>query len=279
MNRTTRKVVAVGAAILSVGTVAAFAATSPPLVGVPKGAMNGVNRAAGANGALKANAVGNRQIKFGSVSCRKLSADLVAAICTGRPGAPGTAGAPGANGVTGSAGKNGPNGTNGPKGDEGAGAPAAQYGVATVNVKRGANSAAWATYSTLLGSPVGDTTGGAFRFTCTAAHAPCTVSVHAAVLSASAGSAAVYPRVLIHRQDIDAPGAQFYCEYGDGSTGSAPLAIVKQPLTKTPTYTPVPVNIGGSADCGGADATAGNVNQITVPIGYYDVQATFVFVS
>jgi hypothetical protein len=81
--------------------------------------MNGVNRASGAHGALKANAVGNRQIKFGSVSCGKLSADLVAAICTGKPGAPGTPGAPGANGNNGSKGDGGTNGGNGSKGDGG----------------------------------------------------------------------------------------------------------------------------------------------------------------
>ena len=39
----------------------------------------------------------------------------------------------------------------------------------------------------------------------------------------------------------------------------------------------MPINIGGSADCGGADATAGDVAQITVPSGYYDVQSTFLF--
>jgi hypothetical protein len=131
MTRKTRKAVAFAVAALSVGTVTAFAATSPPLVGVTKSAMNGVNRAAGSDGALKPNAVGNRQIKFGSVSCGKLSADLVAALCNGKPGTPGTPGAPGANGIPGSPGKNGDtgdhgnnggpgsNGANGSKGDKG----------------------------------------------------------------------------------------------------------------------------------------------------------------
>ena len=42
-----------------------------------------------------------------------------------------------------------------------------EYGVATVNVLRGAGPAtAWATYSAALGSPGGDTTVGVFRFTC-----------------------------------------------------------------------------------------------------------------
>jgi hypothetical protein len=152
------------------------------------------------------------------------------------------------------------------------------YGVATVNVSRGGAAAvAWATYSTALGSPVGDTTGGVFRFTCSTANAPCTVSVAAAILSRSAGDGAVYPRVLIYRQDYNAGGPEVYCEYGDGSIGSAPLAIANQPFSSTPTYTPVPINIGGSADCGGPITTAGDVSVITVPSGYYDVHSTFVF--
>jgi hypothetical protein len=122
MTRKTRKVAAFAAVLLSLGTVTAYAASRPPILGVTKGSMNGVNRAANAHGALKANAVGNRQIKFGSVSCGKLSADLVAAICTGKPGAPGTSGARGANGNSGSkgdggsTGENGHNGTPGPNG-------------------------------------------------------------------------------------------------------------------------------------------------------------------
>jgi hypothetical protein len=157
---------------------------------------------------------------------------------------------------------------------------APEYGVATVNVSRGgAPAAVWATYSTLLGSPVGDTTGGVFRFTCSNANAPCTVSVGAAILSDASGSAQVYPRVLIYRQDFDNGGPEVYCEYGDGATGAAPLAVAKQASTSTPTYAPVPLDIGGSADCGGPDPTAGGVNQITVPAGYYDVHSTFAFLQ
>jgi hypothetical protein len=158
--------------------------------------------------------------------------------------------------------------------------PRAQYGVATVNVSRGgAPATAWATYSTALGSPVGDTTGGVFRFTCSTANAPCTVSVKGAVLSDKSGTAAFYPRVLIYRQDYSNPGPEFYCEYGDGSTGAAPATLTKQALSATPTYAAVQINIGGTADCSGPVATAGDVNQITVPAGYYDVHSTFVFVS
>jgi hypothetical protein len=120
MTRKTRKAVAFAIAILSVGTVAAFAASSPPVAGVTKSAMNGVDRAAGAHGALKANAVGNRQIKFGSVSCGKLSLDLKAALCTGKLGAPG---APGASGAKGEGGSNGKSGSTGGQGDQGNTAP------------------------------------------------------------------------------------------------------------------------------------------------------------
>jgi hypothetical protein len=159
-------------------------------------------------------------------------------------------------------------------------ANAVEYGVATVNVSRGgAPATAWATYSTALGSPVGDTTGGVFRFTCATDKAPCTVSVKAAVLSHQHGTAAFYPRVLIYRQDYDSGGPEVYCEYGDGSTGSAAATLTKQALSPTPAYVAVPINIGGSADCKGPDATAGDLNQITVPSGYYDVHSTFVFVS
>ena len=151
------------------------------------------------------------------------------------------------------------------------------YGVASVWVSRGGNPAtAWATYSTLLGSPVGDNTGGVFRFTCSTANAPCTVALKAAVLSDSPDPGSVYPRVLIYKQDYNVGGPEVYCEYGDGSTGSAPLAVTPQAPTSTPVWSAVPVNIGGSDDCGLA-GPAGDVNQITVPAGYYDVKSTFVF--
>lgn len=120
MTRKTRKAVAFAVALLMVGTVTAFAATSPPVAGVTKSAMNGVDRASGARGALKANAVGNRQIRTGSISCGKLSLDLKAALCTGKPGAPGT---PGANGPKGDGGSNGKSGSTGGQGDQGNASP------------------------------------------------------------------------------------------------------------------------------------------------------------
>jgi hypothetical protein len=163
------------------------------------------------------------------------------------------------------------------KGHKGHKVPSPDYGVATVNVSRGGQPATtWATYSTALGSPVGDNTGGVFRFTCSTANAPCTVAIKAAILSDSPGTGQVYPRILLYKQDYNAGGPSVYCEYGDGSTGSAPLTLTDQASSATPTYTAVPVNIGLSADCG-LGGPAGDVNQITVPAGYYDVHSTFVF--
>ena len=120
----------------------------------------------------------------------------------------------------GPAGPPGPAGPQGPAGAAGEDAPE-EYGVAYVRVQRGdsAPQSVWATYSTELGSPVGDTTSGTFRFTCNAAQAPCRVSVVAKLLSdTSVATGKVYPRVLIYRggdpDSVVTP--EFYCEYGDG---------------------------------------------------------------
>jgi len=165
------------------------------------------------------------------------------------------------------------------KGDRGA-----EYGVAAVNVSRGgAPATVWAQYSTRLGSPVGDTTGGVFRFTCAVEKAPCTISVSGAVLGSS--NHGMYPRVLVYKQGDGNGGGTLvenYCEYGDGSTGTAPFPLTHQPLSATPTLTAVPVNIGGSADCGYVDShgdpqPAGDQAVIIVPRGYYDVHSTFLF--
>ena len=87
----------------------------------------------------------------------------------------------------------------GPKGDN---APAEEYGVAIVRVQRGTGAATpWAVYSTELGSPVGDTTGGTFRFTCQpVVHETCRVSLQAKILSdSSVAPGTIYPRVLVYR--------------------------------------------------------------------------------
>jgi Collagen triple helix repeat (20 copies) len=237
-------------------------------------ALHGDRGAAGAAGATGATGAKGATGANGTTAAKGDTGATGAQGATGAPGAQGTTGAAGAEGDTGTPGADG---AVGPKCDPGANAPAAQYGVATVNVKRGAGSAsAWATYSTLLGSPVGDTTSGSFRFTCSDVNAPCTVAVKAAVLG-TPGTVNVYPRVLIMRQDFNNGGPSSYCEYGDGSTGAAPVPITKQASSASPTYSAMKVNIGGSADCGIPGAPSGDVDQITVPSGYYDVHSSFVF--
>ena len=139
--------------------------------------------------------------------------------------------------------------------------PTVDYGVANVLVGRhkivagvdtGVVTSIWAQYATPLGSPVGNNVAsGVFRFTCATRQAPCTISVTAAVLGSANHS--IYPRLVVTRDgDGDGGGspALVQCEYADGSTGAAPMTITHQASTPTPTYTAVPMNIGGSADCG-----------------------------
>ena len=236
--------------------------------------------ASGAIAAKKYLITSSAQIKPGAISLASLSRAAKAGLA-GHPGANGQAGPAGPQGPKGDTGATGPAGPAGPKGSDGKdgkSAPAPEYGVADVLVSRGGHPATtWARYSTTLGSPVGDTTSGTFRFTCSTANAPCTVSVAAAVLSANSESVGVYPRVLIMRQDYNAGGPEVYCEYGDGSTGAAPVSVASQSPSSTPTMTPMQINIGGTADCNGPVSTAGDVSVITVPDGYYDVSSTFVF--
>jgi hypothetical protein len=138
----------------------------------------------------------------------------------------------------------------------------------------------WGLSSTELGSPVGDTTGGTFRFTCTAAHGTCTVTIRASVLSDSSTAPALFlPRILLYRGGDQVSGSQpaLYCEFGDG-----PLQpIAREPLDENPSDGPdLPFNIGGSEDCGGPDPDppgGGNVERIVVPPGFYDVFTSFGF--
>jgi hypothetical protein len=194
---------------------------------------------------------------------------------SGSAGPAGPVGSAGAAGPAGSAGPGGPAGPKGDKGDTGANAPAPEYGVAAVDVTRNGSTSTWAVYSTTLGSPVGDTTGGSFRLTCSAIQAPCAVAVKAAALSDNSGTVTFWPRVLITQ---DLTGTTVFCEYGDGSTGTAPATLTKQPQSASPGYEAVQLNIGGSADCpGGATTPFGDVDSISVPEGHYNVHATFSF--
>jgi hypothetical protein len=208
----------------------------------------------------------------------------------GPAGAQGPEGPQGEIGPVGPQGEIGPQGDKGDKGDKGdTGATGAdapiEYGVGSIWVQRGASGTAgsWADYSTRVGSPVGDTTGGTFRFTCSSSHSVCYVYVKAAFLSDYDGAAvAVWPRVVMQKQSLNGGDTQ-YCEYGDGWTNQAPVGtlpddlIYSQEPTSSPIYADVTLGIGGSADCGGPDPTFGTVQKITVGPGYYDVFSTFRF--
>jgi len=184
-------------------------------------------------------------------------------------GATGTTGATGAAGVKGDTGATGPAGAAGAKGDKGdAGTPAAtvQYGVMNALVSRsGADPTIWATASTTLGSPavMGDNAGTNFRFSCSAAQAPCVFTIQA--YSTKSGEK-FYPRINLDVQDFNAGGPDVPCEYGDGAAGAAPTDI-------TSTATNVKVNVGGSFDCGEAGTlpAGGDVDSLSFPVGRYNV--------
>ena len=143
---------------------------------------------------------------------------------------------------------------------------------------RGGSTATWSVYSTALGSPVTDTTGGTFRFTCSAANAPCSVAVKAAALSDNAGTVLFYPRISITKDGtLTTPTARFYCEYGDGSSPAVFATLTKQPKSATPTYQAVPLDIGGSGDCTSPAGPGGAVASVQVPEGFYNVTTSVAF--
>jgi hypothetical protein len=194
------------------------------------------------------------------------------------PAGPAGSGSQGPAGATGPTGPAGPSGATGPSGAPGQNALASEYGVGAVDVTRGTSTATWAVYSTPLGSPVGDTTGGSFRMSCSTAQAPCSVRVKAAVLSDNGGTVTFWPRLLI-TQDQTGSAPIDFCEYGDGSTGGAPATLTKQPKSASPTYQAVQLNIGGTYDCPGGTGTGGDVDSIPLPVGHYDIDASFSFTT
>jgi hypothetical protein len=174
-------------------------------------------------------------------------------------------------------------GATGPAGPPGQNAPAPEYAVVTVSVDRGAvtGPSRFALYSATLGSPAGTTTGGDFRFSCSATQAPCKISYGAAVISTTEiANAVVHPRLLIQK-DLAAPIV--FCEYVDGADNNAGLDQIPRVPTLaaavTAMQTPLDMGIGGSLDCGTAQPYPPNgvVTEIWVPQGYYDVAATFAF--
>ena len=162
------------------------------------------------------------------------------------------------------------NGAQGPKGDTGPAGQNAQalpYGIGEVLIDRGSGPAVWQTLSTTLGSPVGDTTGGSFRFTCKATDCQVSVKAYTTVTGYQA-----YPRVLIHKQTAD--GTMAYCEYADGADNNGSSVPVGTSATD------VTMGIGGTLDCGSAQTYPANgvASEITVRAsGYYDVDVTWVF--
>jgi hypothetical protein len=137
-------------------------------------------------------------------------------------------------------------------------------------VTRGGKTAApWATYSTSLGSPVGDTTSGEFRFTCSTPNAPCAVSARA--YTTDSGTVKVYPRILIYKSDVGTSESE--CEYADGIDNNGGQA------TLTQSASPITLGIGGTLDCDSSQPypSNGTASAIEVPAGYYDVFSTFTF--
>ena len=139
-----------------------------------------------------------------------------------------------------------------------------------------------------MGSPIGTTTGGDFRFTCAANQVPCKVSIAAAVLSDTTGSARVYARVLIYKEVAGAD--QAFCEYADGADNngtSAEISHVRMDTSVVSINHPLDMGIGSSLDCkaGQLKPTNGVVQDIWVPNdptgpngnASYDVSTTFAF--
>jgi hypothetical protein len=158
--------------------------------------------------------------------------------------------------------------------------------VANIYVSRGgATPARFATFSTELGSPVGSTTGGQFRFTCTQDQAPCEISWGAVVISERSGTSLVYPRITIHKESGAKSGSPMtYCEYAEGG----PAKVQRVPSVqagRSAIREPQSLSVGGSLDCGANQPFSQRVTEIWVPAAsedavssnYYDVWVTLTF--
>src|SRR5262245_27389488 len=236
---------------------------------------------------LKGGKATRRDVKFRDGStCKK--GEQVLAVPARNLTVSGPAGPQGPAGPAGPAGPQGPTGLAGPPGQD---ASALEYAVVSVFVEKvgGNGPTRYATFSVALGSPVGTTTGGDFRFTCSPAQAPCKISYGAAVISDQSGNAAVHPRLLIHKQSGAVANAPItFCEYADGADNRAGLdQIPRVPSLQdavSALQTPLSMGIGGSLDCGSTQTSiTGVVTEIWVPAAdatnpaYYDVAATFAF--
>jgi Collagen triple helix repeat (20 copies) len=274
--------IAASTAVVSLIAVVSLASAAGPPAGVHNGVVTACvepptkgNKATSGDLNLVVCAKGARKISW-NVRGRR-----------GVAGPPGPAGANGAQGPTGPAGAPGPAGPQGPQGATGAAGPPGQnatppeYGLVDVFVDRGSGATRYATYSGALGSPAGTTIGGTFRFSCAAT--PCKISWGAVVLSDQSGPAVVHPRLLIQKEDGTAGAPSTYCEYADGANNNAGLDTIPRVPTLTaavlPLRTALSMGIGGSLDCGGGQTfpADGVVTEIWVPLGFYNVAATFAF--
>jgi hypothetical protein len=194
-------------------------------------------------------------------------------------------------GPAGPAGPAGPQGPAGPPGGAGSSGAPTETGVASVYVDRGSGPRTrFAVVSAALG-PMATTTSGHFRFSCSAAQAPCEVSLGAAVISPEGGTSKVYPRLTLHKESgaAAAPAPLTFCEYADGANNGAGFADVSKVATAAEAVEAmrsqrVSMGVGGSLDCGaGQTSTSGTVTELLVPAGsatapaYYDVLMTFAF--
>ena len=253
---------------MSKATVLACAVVSLLVAGGTATAANLVTSSDIKNGTIqsedmKKGAVKNKNIKKSTIKIDRLDKSTQDKINQGGPAGPaGPAGPPGAPGA----------------------AAATEFGVASVFVSRGgAAPARWGTFSTPLGSPsTGTTTGGNFRFSCSAAQAPCKVSIGAAVISTSStATLSFYPRLLIQKQD-GGSAPMTYCEYVDGANNNLGVDTITRVPTLaaalTATKTPLTMGVGGTLDCGSTQPVTPTVTEIWVPAAsngtstaFYDV--------
>jgi len=238
---------------------------------------------------LRGDADTRRDVKYRTGPCKageqrvKLPRGL-----KGARGAPGPAGPQGPTGAAGAPGPAGPKGPAGPPGPPGTPAPTPEFAVVSVFVDRGSGPTRYATFSAALGSPAGTTAGGDFRFSCSAAQAPCRISYGAAVISNQSGNALVHPRLLIHKESGAIANAPIeFCEYVDGADNNAGTDLIPRVPTllaaEAAMDTALDMGVGGSLDCDSGQPYTPVVTEIDVPAAtatdpaYYDVAATFAF--
>jgi hypothetical protein len=274
-------------ACVAAASIASANSTAVPRAGVHNGVITVCiepatkgNRATSGDLNLLVCAKGARRISWNVRGPRGVRGLAGPAGPAGAQGAQGPAGPAGAAGAKGDVGAAGAQGAAGPAGPPGQAAPAPEFAVVEVFVDRGAGPSRFALYSAQLGSPAGTTTGGDFRFSCSATQAPCKISYGAAVISNQSNSAVVHPRLLIHK---DQAAPIVFCEYADGADNNAGLDTIPRVPTLADAVaamqTPLDMGVGTSLDCGSAQVLPVNgvVNEIDVPQGFYDVAATFAF--